>query len=71
MKLLSVKFNNFNLCKEDLSFSLVPVSKKTLDDKEFELGEIEENLFTFNTTSIIGKNASGKTTVLSLIRTQS
>lgn len=67
MKLLSVKFNNFKLCKEDLSFSLVPVSKKTLDDKEFELGEIEENLFTFNTTSIIGKNASGKTTVLSLI----
>ena len=55
MKLLSIKFNNFNLCKEDLSFSLVPVSKKTLDDKEFELGEIEENLFTFNTTSIMEK----------------
>ena len=45
MKLLRVSANNFKLCASDFTISFIPVANKTKDDKEFELHEINENLF--------------------------
>lgn len=67
MKILKIVANNFKLCEDDFTISFVPKANKTHDDKEFELNEIAENLFVFTTMSIIGKNASGKTTVTDLL----
>ena len=64
MKLLKVVANNFKLCDKDFTISFVPTGNKTEAHKEFELQEIDDNLYTFTTLGIIGKNASGKTTVV-------
>lgn len=67
MKLLRVVANNFKLCDDDFTISFMPIGNKTMADKEFELQEIAEDLYVFNTLGIIGKNASGKTTVVELL----
>ncbi len=67
MKLLNVVANNFKLCADNFSISFLPSGNKTKDDKEFELLEIDDELFVFNTIGIIGKNASGKTTAVDLL----
>ena len=67
MKLLRVVANNFKLCAENFTISFVPTGNKTTADKEFELQEIAEDLYVFNTIGIIGKNASGKTTAVELL----
>lgn len=67
MKLLKVVANNFKLCDKDFTISFVPTGNKTITDKEFELQEIDENLYVFSTLGIIGKNASGKTTAVELL----
>lgn len=67
MKLLKVVADNFKLCEKNFTISFVPEANKTLEDKEFELHEIDQNLFVYTTVGIIGKNASGKTTVIELL----
>lgn len=67
MKLLKVTANNFKLCEDNFTISFVPEANKTIDDKEFELHEIDDNLFVFKTLCFIGKNASGKTTASELL----
>lgn len=67
MKILRVSADNFKLCDQNFTISFVPEANKTMDDKEFELHEIAENLYVYKTLGIIGKNASGKTTVLELL----
>lgn len=67
MKLIKITANGFTLCENDFTLSFIPDANKTFDDKEFELHEIDENLFVFKTVGIIGKNASGKTTTLNLL----
>jgi len=67
MKLLKVVANNFKLCDKDFTISFIPVGNKTVADKEFELQEIDEDLYVFTTLGIIGKNASGKTTAVELL----
>ena len=67
MKLLRIVANNFQLCEDNFTISFVPEGNKTKEDKEFELHEIDNNLFVFTTMGIIGKNASGKTTVIDLL----
>ncbi len=67
MKILKITANNFKLCEDNLTISFVPFANKTVDDKEFELHEIDENLFVYKTLGIIGKNASGKTTIIDLL----
>lgn len=67
MKLLKIVANNFKLCENNFTISFVPTGNKTLADKEFELKEIAEDLYVFNTLGIIGKNASGKTTTVELL----
>ena len=67
MKLLRVVANNFKLCGKNFTISFIPKGNKTMADKEFELQEIAEDLYVFNTLGIIGKNASGKTTAVELL----
>ena len=42
-------------------------SKKTSEDKEYELQPIDDELYVFNTVAFVGKNASGKTTAADLL----
>lgn len=67
MKLLRVTANHFKNCKDDFLIDLVSVSKKTAEDKEYELQQIAEGLFVYNTMAFVGKNASGKTTAVELL----
>ena len=67
MKLLYVKASHFKNAKNDFEISLVAKSKKTAEDREYELLEIAEDLFVYNTLAFVGKNASGKTTAVELL----
>ena len=67
MKLLRVKASNFKNCQDDTVIDLVAKSKKTTEDKEYELQEIAEGLYVYSIGAFIGKNASGKTTALELL----
>ena len=67
MKLLYVKTSGFKNLHDDCVLDFIAKSKKTTEDKEYELQEIDEGLFVYNTAAIIGKNASGKTTAMELI----
>lgn len=67
MKLLQVKATNFKLCEDNFTISFLPKANKTQEDKEFELHEIDEDLFVYKTVGIVGKNASGKTTSVDLL----
>ena len=67
MKLLKIVANNFKLCENGIIISFVPTRNKIETDKEFELQKIDDELYVFNTIGIIGKNASGKTTVVELL----
>ncbi len=67
MKLLKVIATGFKNCEDNFEISLVPKARKTTEDKEYELVEIAEGLYTYSTVGIVGKNASGKTSVLELM----
>ena len=67
MKLLRVKASHFKNCCDGFTVDLTAKSKKTAEDKEYELQEIAPELYVFNTAAFIGKNASGKTTVVELL----
>lgn len=67
MKLLHVKAKHFKNCSENFEIDFVAKSKKTAEDKEYELQKITEGLYTYNTVAFVGKNASGKTTAVELL----
>ena len=67
MKLLRVRASNYKNCCDDFTIDLVAKSKKTSEDKEYELQKIAEELYVFNTASFVGKNASGKTSAIELL----
>ena len=67
MKLLKVVANGYKNCDDNLTISFVPTAQKSMIDKEFELLEVDDGLFTYSTVGIIGKNASGKTTTVELL----
>ena len=67
MKLLRVCATNYKNCVDDFTIDFVSKSKKTSEDKEYELKEIAEDLFVYNTMAFVGKNASGKTSALELL----
>ena len=66
MKLLRARASNYKNCCDDFTIDLVAKSKKTSEDKEYELQEIAEDLYVFNTAVFVGKNASGKTSAIEL-----
>lgn len=67
MKLLQIKATGFKNLTNDCTIDFIAKSKKTSEDKEYELQEIADGLFVFNAVSFIGKNASGKTSFLDLL----
>ena len=67
MKLLYVKASGFKNIQNDCILDFTAKSKKTTEDKEYELQEIADGLFVYNTVAFIGKNASGKTSLLDLL----
>lgn len=67
MKLLRVRASNYKNCCDDFTIDLVAKSKKTSEDKEYELQEIADDLYVFNTVAFVGKNASGKTFAIELM----
>ena len=67
MKLLRVRASNYKNCCDNFIIDFVAKSKKTSEDKEYELQEIADELYVFNTAAFIGKNASGKTSAIELL----
>lgn len=67
MKLLRVIADNFKNCRNGFNINLVSISKKTTEDKEYELQEVAEGLYVYNTMAFVGKNASGKTSAVELL----
>lgn len=67
MKLLSVKSKGFKNCADGFGIDFIAKSKKTSEDKEYELLEIDDGLYVYSTVGIVGKNASGKTSALNLL----
>ena len=63
-----LKGTNVMLLKRSDVKAIVEILMMTeIPDEEFELNEIKENLYTFSTIGIVGKNASGKTTAVELL----
>lgn len=67
MKLLRVRASNYKNCCDDFTIDLVAKSKKTSEDKEYELREIADDLYVYNIAAFVGKNASGKTSAIELM----
>ena len=67
MKLLKVSAYNFKNCADNVTIDFIARSKKTSEDKLYELQKIDEDLYVYNTMAFVGKNASGKTTALELL----
>ncbi len=67
MKLLRVVASNFKNCCDNFTIDFVARSRKTSEDKEYELQAIADDLYAFNTVAFVGKNASGKTTAVDLL----
>ncbi|MCI9143202.1 MAG: ATP-binding protein [Lachnospiraceae bacterium] len=67
MKLLRVKAKHFKNCANDFIIDLAAKSRKTAEDKEYELQEIAPDLHVYNIMAFIGKNASGKTSAIELL----
>lgn len=55
MKLLRVKASHFKNCQDDTVIDLVAKSKKTTEDKEYELQEITEGLYVYSIGAFVGK----------------
>ena len=67
MKLLKVIASHFKNCEDNFEISMVPIARKTSEDKEYELVEVADGLYAFSTIGVVGKNASGKTSVMELL----
>ena len=67
MKLLRVVASNFKNCCDNFTIDFIAKSRKTSEDKEYELQAIADDLYAFNTVAFVGKNASGKTTAVDLL----
>ena len=65
MKLLRVVASNFKNCCDDFTIDFIAKSRKTSEDKEYELQAIADDLYAF---TFVGKNASGKTTAVDLLQ---
>lgn len=67
MKLLRVRASHFKNCADNFTIDFIAKSKKTSEDKEYELQEIAEGLYVYSNAAFVGKNASGKTTAIELL----
>lgn len=67
MKILGIRATGFKNCVDNFCIDFIAKSKKTSEDKEYELLEVAEGLYVYSTVGIVGKNASGKTSALELL----
>ncbi len=67
MKLLRVEATHFKNAADNFTIDFVAKTRKTPEDKEYELMEIADGLFISNVAAVVGKNASGKTTAIELL----
>ncbi len=67
MKILRVEAKGFKNCADDFAIDFIAKSKKTSEDKEYELLEVDEDLYVYSTVGIVGKNAFGKSSTLVLL----
>ena len=67
MKILGIQATGFKNCADNFCIDFIAKSKKTSEDKEYELLEVAEGLYVYSTVGIVGKNASGKTSTLELL----
>lgn len=68
IKLLKIKASRYKHCEDGIDISFILLSRKSEEDRTYELNEIDQGLYSFSTTTIIGKNASGKTSILNLFK---
>ncbi|TLQ03473.1 ATP-binding protein [Pediococcus stilesii] len=66
LKFLKMDIINHPLFKEEISFSLV-ASQKILNDEHDDMTNLYGSIWTNNITTLIGRNASGKTLTMKLI----
>lgn len=67
LDLLRVKVDGFKMLEDGFTIDFTNKARVNQMDKETEIIEIKKNLYTFRTLAVVGKNSSGKSTVLSLI----
>jgi len=67
LKLLKIKVRGYKLLEDDFEIDFTSKARVFDEDLEKEIYEIEEGLYSFRTIALVGGNASGKSTVLSLI----
>jgi AAA15 family ATPase/GTPase len=67
MKILKVKTSGFMLLEDGFEINFLNKARVNELDREDELIELKENLFIPTTTVFTGKNASGKTTILTML----
>ena len=67
VKLLRVKASHFKNMEDDTVIDFVAKSKKTTEDKEYELLKVADDLYVYSIGAFVGKNASGKTSALDLL----
>lgn len=66
--LLKVRVSGYKMLKDDFEIDFISRARADTDQKDSsEVFEIAEGLRVFNTVALTGSNASGKTTVLSLL----
>ena len=66
-KLLKVVVTGYKLLKDDFVIDFLSKARVYDEDKEKEVLEIDDGLYTFRTLAVVGGNSSGKSAVLSLI----
>lgn len=67
LHILKIEANGFKMLDDDFKFDLMSKTRVYQEDKEKELIELDKGLYTFRSLAFVGSNASGKSTVLSLI----
>ena len=66
MKILKIKVSGFRLLKDDFEINFLTKARVYEADIDDEVLELEPNLYIPTTTALVGRNSSGKTTVLDL-----
>lgn len=66
-KLLKVVVTGYKLLKDDFVIDFLSKARVYDEDKEKEVLEIDDGLYTFRTLAVVGGNSFGKSAILSLI----
>lgn len=67
LHLLKVKVSGYKLLEENFTIDFTAKARVYENDKSKEIIEIDKGLYTFRTLAFVGRNSSGKSSILSLI----